>query len=253
MVDENELPRTVGAILRGWRQQRNVSIEEISARTRIRSDLLRQLENDSFESLPAAVYVTGYIRGYARALNFDPDPALQAYQTQTRLPGVEYMPDTNTPIGYDRRPTLRSVGMLVGTLIGIVIAVNIFVSNYEPAAAVEPGSTPAAAAPIETHTLSLIPPFQTRDPDPVLNIDDLRFRLIAEMNVSVQIFVDGDPLYTGFMKPGESFEWFAADGVRLIVDNAGGVRVEIDGTDVGSLGGIGERVERDWQKPDRSQ
>ena len=63
MVDENELPRTVGAILRGWRQQRNVSIEEISARTRIRSDLLRQLENDSFESLPAAVYVTGYIRG----------------------------------------------------------------------------------------------------------------------------------------------------------------------------------------------
>jgi hypothetical protein len=55
------------------------------------------------------------------------------------------------------------------------------------------------------------------------------------------------------MKPGESFEWFAADGVRLIVDNAGGVRVEIDGTDVGSLGGIGERVERDWQKPDRSQ
>jgi len=252
-VDENELPRTVGAILRGWRQQRNVSIEEISARTRIRSDLLRQLENDSFESLPAAVYVTGYIRGYARALNADPDPALQAYQPQTRLPGVEYMPDTNTPIGYDHRPSLRSVGMLVGTLIGIVIAVNIFVSNYEPAAAVEPAPTPAAAAPIETPTVSLIPPFQTRDPDPALNIDDLRFRLIAEMNVSVQIFVDGDPRYTGFMKPGESFEWFAADGVRLIVDNAGGVRVEIDGTDVGSLGGIGERVERDWQKPDRSQ
>ncbi|MCH7745659.1 MAG: helix-turn-helix domain-containing protein, partial [Chloroflexi bacterium] len=125
--------------LRGWRQQRGVSIEEVSSRTRIRFEILRQLESDSFESLPAAVYVTGYIRGYARTLDFDPDPAIQAYQTQTRVPGVEFMPDTNTPIGYGRRPSLRSAGMLVGTLIGIVIAVNIFVSNYEPAATVEPG------------------------------------------------------------------------------------------------------------------
>ncbi len=248
-MDENELPRTVGTILRGWRQQRDLSVEEISDRTRIRSDLLRQLENDDFESLPAAVYVTGYIRGYARALNFDPAPALHAYQTQTRVSGVEYMPDTNTPIGYDRRPSVRSVGMLVGTLVGIVIAVNIFVSNYEPSATVDPTSAPAVPTPIQTPSPSLIPPFQTRDPAPIPNVDNLRFRLIALMNVSVQVFIDDEPRYTGFMNPGESFEWFAMQSVRLIVDNAGGVRVEIDGTSVAQLGGIGEHIEREWRKP----
>ena len=252
-MDESEQPRTVGAILRGWRQQHNVSIEEISARTRIRHELLRDLENDNFQSLPAAVYVSGYITGYARVLGVDPAPALLAYNTQTRVPGVEYMPDTNTPIGYDRRPSLRSVGMLVGTLIVIVIAVNIFVRNYEPPAAVEPLPAVTSPTPLDTPTLALIPPFQTRDPAPVLNVDDLRFRLIAEMNVSVQVFIDGEPRYTGFMNPGQSIEWFATQGIRLIVDNAGGVRVEIDGTSVGPLGGIGSRVEREWLKPDRSQ
>ena len=252
-MDENQHPRTVGTILRGWRQQRNISVEEVSARTRIRVDVLRQLENDNFESLPAAVYVTGYIRGYARSLDLDPDPALDAYHAQTRVPGVEYMPDTDTPIGYDRRPSLRSVGVLVGTLVVIVIAVNIFVSNYVSPGAVESAPAPTTPPTIETPTLALIPPFQTRDPAPVPNVDDLRFRLTAEMNVSVQVFVDGQPRYTGFMNPGESFEWFAAEGARLIVDNAGGVRVEIDGATVGPLGGIGERVEREWLKSDRRQ
>ena len=55
------------------------------------------------------------------------------------------------------------------------------------------------------------------------------------------------------MNPGESFEWFAKDSVGLIVDNAGGVRVEIDGTFAGQLGGIGKRVEREWKKSDETK
>ena len=82
-------------------------------------------------------------------------------------------------------------------------------------------------------------------------MDDLRFRLVAEMNVSVQVFIDGEPVFTGFMNPGESREWSADDSARLVVNDAGGLRVEIDGTSVGPLGGVGERVEREWSKSDR--
>jgi len=254
-VTEGEQPRTVGAILRGWRGQRNVSLKEIASRTRIRMDILQALENDSFEALPAAVYVTGYIRGCARALDQDPAPALDAYAAQTRIPGVEYMPDTNTPIGYDRRPSLRSVGMLVATLVAIVVLINLFVRNYEPvetapAAPAAPATT-ATPAPEPTATLSLIPAFQTRESEPIGDVDDLRFRLVAEMNVSVQVFIDGEPVFTGFMNAGESREWFADETARLVVNDAGGLRVEIDGTSVGALGGVGERVEREWSKSDR--
>jgi hypothetical protein len=254
-VAEGEHPRTVGAILRGWRGQRNVSLKEIAGRTRIRMDILQALENDSFEALPAAVYVTGYIRGCARALDQDPAPALEAYAAQTRIPGVEYMPDTNTPIGYDRRPSLRSVGLLVATLVAIVVLINLFVRNYEPVeaglAAPPTPETTATPAPDPTATLSLIPPFQTRESEPIGDVDDLRFRLVAEMNVSVQVFIDGEPVFTGFMNPGESREWSADDSARLVVNDAGGLRVEIDGTSVGPLGRVGERVEREWSKSDR--
>ena len=254
-MTEGEQPRTVGAILRGWRDLRNVSLKEIASRTRIRMDILQVLEDDNFEALPAAVYVTGYIRGCARALGQDPAPALDAYTAQTRIPGVEYMLDTNTPIGYDRRPSLRSVGLLLATLVAIVVLINLFVRNYEsveagPAAPPTPATT-ATPAPEPTATLSLIPAFQTRESEPIGDVDDLRFRIVAEMNVSVQVFMDGEPVFTGFMNPGESREWFADNSARLVVSDAGGIQVEIDGTSVGSLGGVGERVEREWSKSDR--
>ena len=252
-MDETRRPVTVGAILHEWRQERNVSIEEVAARTRVRHELLRNLEDNNFEVLPAAVYVAGYITSYARALGFDPAAALECYSAQTRVPGVEYIPGTNTPVGYDRRPSLRSVGMLIGTFIVVVVAVNIFVRNYKSTSQVDPIQTPASTAPVATPIQSVIPPFRLRDSDAVLNVDDLRFRLMAEMNVSVQVFIDGEPRYTGFMNPGESFEWFAKDSVGLIVDNAGGVRVEIDGTFAGQLGGIGKRVEREWKKSDETK
>lgn len=68
--------RTVGEVLRGERTKHHLSIEQLANRTRIRSEYLEALENNEFSKLPAATFVKGYIKTYARVLGFDHQPIL---------------------------------------------------------------------------------------------------------------------------------------------------------------------------------
>lgn len=68
--------RRVGEVLQAERQAQDVSLESLAAQTRIKVTLLEALENNDFEALPAAVFVKGYIRAYARVLGFDQKPVI---------------------------------------------------------------------------------------------------------------------------------------------------------------------------------
>lgn len=68
--------RRVGEVLQAERQAHDVSLESLAAQTRIKVTLLKALENNEFDALPAAVFVKGYIRAYARVLGFDERPVI---------------------------------------------------------------------------------------------------------------------------------------------------------------------------------
>lgn len=68
--------RTVGDILKDERLAHRISLIDLAKRTRIRQEYLEALESNLFENLPAATFVKGYIRNYARLFDFDPQPVL---------------------------------------------------------------------------------------------------------------------------------------------------------------------------------
>lgn len=68
--------RTIGEMLSSERNSRHLSLEQLSKRTRIRQKYLEALENDEFSNLPAAPFVKGYIKAYARVLGFEADPLI---------------------------------------------------------------------------------------------------------------------------------------------------------------------------------
>lgn len=80
---------SVGAYLRELRQRRGVSLEEIARITRVAQRYLAAIEADAFETLPAPVFIRGFIRAYCQALGEPPEQALAVYdgrdgrQTQT--------------------------------------------------------------------------------------------------------------------------------------------------------------------------
>jgi cytoskeletal protein RodZ len=66
------------------RELRGISIEQIADQTRIGAAHLRALERDETRSLPARVFVLGYIRAYAHAIGINADEAALRYEEQAQ-------------------------------------------------------------------------------------------------------------------------------------------------------------------------
>ena len=70
----------IGRYLRGERELRKVSLEEVSKFTRIKEQYLSAIEEDRYDLLPSAIYVKGYLTAYARYLGLDPNDTVLRYQ-----------------------------------------------------------------------------------------------------------------------------------------------------------------------------
>ncbi|MFQ5597782.1 MAG: helix-turn-helix domain-containing protein [Nitrospiria bacterium] len=82
---------------------------------------------------------------------------------------------------------------------------------------------------------------------PIPNKTDGLFVLSIEANEPswVQVEIDGDEIREALLQPSEKVEWTAREKFLLKLGNAGGVRVALDGKDLGSLGPLGEVIEKE--------
>lgn len=80
-------PRTEpGSFLAHHRKTQGLSIERLAAETKIRVTLLQQLESESTDQLPEAVFVRGHVLTYARALGLDnPNEIAARYLAKVKL------------------------------------------------------------------------------------------------------------------------------------------------------------------------
>jgi len=60
----------------------------------------------------------------------------------------------------------------------------------------------------------------------------------------VQVTLDGDEIQEAMLQPSDTVRWRAKDSFFLTLGNAGGVRVYLDGKDLGSMGPIGKVVRK---------
>ena len=69
--------------MRQVRQRQNVSLEEVSDATGISAAILKALEEEDSEQLPAEVYIKAFYKKYAAYLGLDPEEMAAKYQMQT--------------------------------------------------------------------------------------------------------------------------------------------------------------------------
>lgn len=74
---------SIGQVLKHEREERRLSIEEVSSTTRIPRRALESLEEDRFEDLPSGVFVRGFIKAYASAVDIDADDVLARFDRQS--------------------------------------------------------------------------------------------------------------------------------------------------------------------------
>jgi len=69
------------------REQRQITLEEISASTKIRMHFLVAIEEERFDKLPGGIITKGFLRSYARCVGIDDDSVVAEYLAT--LPGKE--------------------------------------------------------------------------------------------------------------------------------------------------------------------
>jgi len=99
---------SLGARLKRERQQRRMTLDEISTSTKIGTRFLIAIEDEQFDQLPGGIFNKGFIKAYARAVGVDEAEAVAYYELATGASQPEIQPD-NTLAVLAATPTAASI------------------------------------------------------------------------------------------------------------------------------------------------
>jgi cytoskeleton protein RodZ len=254
--------RTLGAYLRLGREQSGLSMEAVSAGSRIVPRLVEALEADRQDLLPAPVYVRGFIRAYCEQIGGDTEEALRLYDEQaTPPPPLTVRP--SAPEASKVPPARRWGRVTALSAVGVVLGVAAFVllgrrhpdavASRENGAVATAASRPAPTSPPPTPVAPLVeapaaappPPPATAPAAPVSGAPTPADRVLvmrATDTTWVRVQPDGGPVTEETLSPGTVREWRSGGRFRVTLGNAGGVELELDGRALPALGSAGQVV-----------
>lgn len=168
---------SIGQSLRKARENRGISLEEVSKATKIRTEYLVALEGDDFERLPNNVFSRGFVRAYAEVVGLDPEAAVAASAVERKARGTEgeqapdvlaelnrLIPDKVSPTEqrFRRRWLLVAAGAIVGVCVfGVVSWLIVSRGSRDPIAR---ASAPVIreAAPLPVTSTAALPDLTPR-------------------------------------------------------------------------------------------
>jgi cytoskeleton protein RodZ len=253
---------SIGQALSSARLDAGLSIDDISAKTRLRATVVRAIEADDFSLCGGDFYARGHIRTLAGLVGLDPAPLLAEYdatigpkddgQATSQLYETEVSGRAITRTAQKRSPHwgLAAVGT---TLVAIIVFATIGLLNHgnkSPAVAAPPG--PVAA------TVTSAPPSHSPSPSPVvvqsqpasppasIATEPTPSSVVAEAGVHVVLRIttakcwvaatasDGQSLYTGVLAPGAEQTFDDPQRVTLRLGNAPATDITVNGVDLGA-------------------
>ncbi len=268
----------VGRDLKAIREKKNVTLREIANATRINLTYLKGLEEGSYDSLPGGIYNRAFLRAYCEFLGLEPQGYLDRYETEM-TPPAEKLAKTKPRVVNTQGPELRLHPLVIWGAMLLVSVVGLFFSRHwiasvfspyfsrspasritpqeptalktaplqtvTPTAAVipdaaapptreTPGSTPAAEASVRIPSKTFVPPAQA--PGTIR----LEFHVMQKCWVSVNS--DGNRVLNRLLEPGDDQFFDATQRFYLIIGNAGGIRLKINGKPAKLLGKPGDVV-----------
>lgn len=72
----------IGKILSAARKEKNLTLEEVSERTKIRSKYLEAIEENAWQKLPGVAYIRGFIKSYADIVGLDSQKVLLLFRRE---------------------------------------------------------------------------------------------------------------------------------------------------------------------------
>jgi cytoskeleton protein RodZ len=248
-----------GENLKREREMRGVSLEEISAATRIATRFLKAIENEQWEQLPGGVFNRGFVRAVAHYLGLDEESTVAEYALAVNdRPSVPVWTGRPPAVAPDR-PWLGWV--LAAVIVAALIAGSWFVIKQilawraarhavrstamiaaaPPAILKLPAVSKPAAASNETALDPApgyvpVPPAAPDSADPAL----LVLKVETGKKTRVTIRADAVQIFNGTLKAGENRVFSAKDRFDVSARDAGSLLLELNGKTLAPIGPPGK-------------
>ena len=225
---------SLGEHLRSSRMAKGITLEEISAATRIRAGFLEALERDDYDAFPALVYARGFLLAYARHVGLDQEEVLSRFKSQVAMKAKEVRLSTMPRAEYPGRGLLVPIGLVVlAVIIGLLAHIISSPKLATTPTAVAPA--PKVVSPPSPEPSTVMAPEVISPPQHTLSI-----KAVEESWVRVQIDDEQPREMTLF--EGDEINLIAKKGFKLDIGNAGGIELTFNGQPLGPLDSSGQVV-----------
>jgi len=308
-MEPDEKNPEFGRYLRTHRRSKGISIEEVSQRTKINVAMLRHLENDNFEALPAPAFVKGFIRAYGQVVGVDVQEAIKRYEDmlamQSKHSEVEIVPPATAAYPW-RRFVFLGLGLVL--LLGAIFYLTAYFnrtastpprvgeaptqngatagpadapksdpsieapSEEPPQQGAAPGPAPGESTqdeavqketvpldlkdevkemsstpqPSPESTVNAVAPEAASSQAPEAEVSDAAEALVLEVEASeltwFKVQIDKDEVREVTIEPNDRVVFTAREQFDLIIGNAGGVDLQLNGRPVPVPGKSGQVV-----------
>ncbi len=232
-----------GEHLKREREMRGVSLNEISAATRIGTRFLEAIENDRWNELPGGAFNRGFIRSIARYLGLDEDNLVAEYSLETSGSANVREPTQFADAGRNWRPVVVAAAMLLALLGAGLVVHHFFGSRImamlhrpHPPAASAASSVPASpdiqrSASSQTKAQSGRASADSQASDPVPGAT-LALSIGIEKPGYLKVVADGQTVFHERVRAGYSHNFEARNTLEIVSSRASGVRLNLNGQSV---------------------
>lgn len=251
----------IGRELARQREARSLSIDELSSRTKISTEFIKNIESGNFDFLPE-VYVRAFIRSYAEEVGLDPEVMLTQFKTAKKPPvpvveppvsktaakaETEHQKEIVKPKEHELSQPIKNLQfyftlfkpfILVG--IGIIILfviIRLLLSGTAETPTIEEPQKITASTPD-----TLVDESQTADdPQKMATMSaPLQLTITAIETTWMRIVVNDSIADEATFAPGDMRSWESNKDFYLLIGNAGGVKFNLNGENLGIVGNPGQ-------------
>ncbi|NCV73552.1 MAG: helix-turn-helix domain-containing protein [Actinobacteria bacterium] len=217
-----------------------MSIEKISDKTNIRTAVIEDLLNDSVEVCGGIAYARGHIRSIAKVIKADADllvAAIESAQSGDKKLIIDQLAENNVADKKKEKKKLRfgTLASISAAVLGIGFVAQIAINNV---------STMNESI---VSNISQKPSTQSKE-SAVNNFAGVNLVLTAVAGNSWVGLTNanGDQIFNGQIYSGQSQTFSDAQLIKAVIGNAGAIKLQVNGSDLGLAGANGQVVRLDF-------
>jgi len=227
-----------GEHLKREREMRGVSLEEISAATRISVRFLQALENEQWERLPGGVFNRGFVRAVSRFLGLEEESMVAEYALATdEQPNVAVWADSG-PAKSDTAQRILLLLVILVVIAGLAAAGwygwRRYAARKHAQSMAQP--SPAQTAPRAQAVTGGNSPAPAPGSPAAAEPEKLELAVSAGRTTTVTIVADGKAVFDGRLAAGKTQRFAAKEQFEVSASNSTAVLLELNGQTLPPLG-----------------